>query len=166
LSTTAYYLAWLAAGLAVSAAVSAMLVHHLRRALIRRAMATQLLDALARCSAWVAGQRHDMLFQPDAWGGDAALEEVQRIQRKWFSPLGAEAEGLYVAHAQLATFLWTQQVLRLKDTEAWLLSEPDARFMTLWRQHRAAARLFAARLEELAGFAQGGGLQPAGAFPA
>jgi hypothetical protein len=150
----------------VSAAVSALVVQHLRRTLIRREKAAHLLDALARCSEWVAAQRHDMLFQPDAWGGDEALEDVRKIQRKWFAPLAAEAEGLYVAHAQLATFLWTQHVLRLKDTEAWLLSEPDARFMSLWRQHRAAARVFAERLEALAGFAQGTGLQPASAHPA
>ena len=107
-----------------------------------------------------------MLFQPDAWGGDAALEEVRAIQRHWFAPLAPQAQALYAAHAQLAEFLWTQQALRLTDTEAWLLSEPDTQFMLLWRQHRAAAHAFALKLEGVAGMNATHGVDAASSFPA
>ena len=107
-----------------------------------------------------------MLFQPDAWGGDAALEEVRTIQRQWFAPLEREAQELYAAHAQLAEFLWTQQALRLTDTEAWLLSEADTQFMALWRQHRAATQALAVKLEGVAGVAATRGLGAASSFPA
>jgi len=165
-STTAYYLAWLGAGLMVIALASALIVRHLRWGWTRKAMAARLFDALDRCSAWVAAQRHAMLFQPDAWGGDAALEEVRTIQRQWFAPLAREAQALQAAHAQLAEFLWTQQALRLTDTEAWLLSEPDTQFMALWRQHRAATQTLAVKLERVAGVTATHGLGAASSFPA
>ena len=151
MSNTAYYLAWLAAGLAAVAVVSAWITRQLRLRLTRRVMAARLFDALARYAAWAGSQRRAMLFQPDAWGGDGALEELRAIQRRWFAPLGGEAARLQDAHARLVDFLWTQQVLRLKDAEAWLLSEPDAKFMALWRLHRDAARDLGEKLGQLAG---------------
>jgi hypothetical protein len=165
-STTAYYLAWLGVGLAVIALASALIVRHLRSGWTRQAMAAQLFDALDRCSAWVAAQRQAMLFQPEPWGGDAALEEVRTIQRQWFAPLEREAQELYAAHAQLAEFLRMQQALRLTDTEVWLLSDPDTQFMALWRQHRAAAQALAMKLEGVAGIAATHGLGAASSFPA
>ena len=166
MSTTAYYLAWLGVGLSVIALVSGLIVRHLRLGWTRQAMAARLFDALDRCSTWVAAQRQAMLFQPDAWGGDAALEEVRTIQRQWFAPLTHEAQELYAAHAQLAEFLWTQQALRLTDTEAWLLSEPDTQFMALWRRHRAAAHALGSKLEGVAGVTSTHGLSAASSFPA
>ncbi len=166
MTTTAYYLAWLGVGLTAIALASALIVRHLRRGLARQVMAARLFDALDRCSAWVAAQRQAMLFQPDAWGGDPALEEVRTIQRKWFAPLEREAQQLYAAHSQLAEFLWTQQALRLTDTEAWLLSDPDMQFMALWRQHRAAAQELAVKLESLAGVTGNHGMNAASSFPA
>ena len=166
MSTTAYYLAWLGVGLTAIALASALIVRHLRRGWTRQAMAARLFDALDRCSAWVAAQRQAMLFQPDAWGGDKALDEVRGIQREWFVPLEQEAQALCTAHAQLAQFLWTQQALRLTDTEAWLLSDPDTQFMALWRQYRAAAQALAGKLESLAGVPASHGMGAASSFPA
>jgi hypothetical protein len=165
-STTAYYLAWLGVGLTAIALASALIVRHLRMGWTRQVMAARLFDALDRCSVWVAAQRHAMLLQPDAWGGDAALEEVRTIQREWFVPLEREAQELYAAHAQLAEFLRTQQALRLADTEAWLLSDPDTQFMTLWRQHRAAAHALAVKLEGVAGVRANRAVDSASSFPA
>lgn len=166
MSTTAYYLAWLGVGLTAIALASALIVRHLRLGWTRQAMAARLFDALDRCSVWVAAQRHAMLFEPDARGGDAAVEEVCTIQREWFAPLEREAQALYAAHAQLAEFLWTQQALRLTDTEAWLLSDPDAQFMALWRQHGAAARALAVKLEGVAGVRANHAVGAASSFPA
>lgn len=151
MSNTAYYLAWLAAGLVAIAAASALITRHLRLSLMRGVMAAHLFDALARYSAWAASQRRAMLFQPDPWGGDTALEDLRTIQRQWFAPLAGQVARLYDAHAGLVDFLWTQQLLRLKDAEAWLLSDPDQGFLTLWRQHRDAARDLGEKLGELAG---------------
>jgi hypothetical protein len=156
LSNTTYYLAWLAAGLFATAIASALIARHLRLRALRRLKAPQLLDALARYSGWAAAQRHAMLFQADAWGGDEALAQVRGLQRQWFAPLAREAAQLLDTHTRLVEFLWTQQVLRLSDAEAWLLSDPDAKFMALWQPHHEAVRALGDKLQQLAGVADAG----------
>lgn len=149
MSNTTYYLAWLAAGLAIIAVLSAAITRHLRLRMLRRMKAAELLDALAGYTGWIAAQRRAAFFQGDAQEGDSPLREVRIIQRDWFPELSEEAAQLFDVHARLIDFLWTQQMLRLKDAEAWLESDHDTRFMLLWRLHRQAAQAASEKLRLL-----------------
>jgi hypothetical protein len=156
LSHTAYYLAWLAAGLALIAVASATIARYLRRRSLRRANAVQLLEALANYSDWITAQRRVAYFEGDAQQGESPLQDVRDIQREWFPELSEDIAQLFQIHAQLIDFLWAQQMLRLKDTEAWFESDDDVRFMQLWRSHRDAAQAAAEKLKALAGVAERG----------
>lgn len=151
LSNTTYYLALLAAGLAIVAALSAAITLHVRWRALRRVMAGQLLEALAAYTAWVAAQRGAAFFEGDSRDGGSALRDVRRIQRDWFPELSGEAAELFDVHARLIDFLWSQQLMRMTDAEAWLDSDHELRFAQLWRLHREAARLAGDKLELLAG---------------
>jgi hypothetical protein len=153
LSNIAYYLAWLAAGLALIAAASAAIARQLRLRVLRRAKAAHLLDALASYSDWIAAQRRATYFQGEPQEDDSPLQDVRTIQRGWFPELSDEAAQLFEVHAHLIDFLWAQQMLRLKDAEAWFESDSDVRFMELWRMHRSAAQAAAEKLKGLAGVA-------------
>jgi len=165
LSNTTYYLAWLAAGLALVAVASAAITRHLRLRLLRRERAGQLLEALASYTGWISAQRRAAFFQGDAQEGDTPLQVVRTIQRDWFPELADEVAQLVEVHAHLIDFLWTQQMLRLKDPEAWFESDHDARFMQLWRSHRDALRSAAEKLKALAG-ADGPGMETESIFTA
>jgi hypothetical protein len=154
-SNTTYYLAWLAAGLAAAAVASALITRHLRWRLARRARAVELLDALASYTGWIAAQRRAVFFQGDSQDGDSPLQQVRAIQRGWFPELWDEMAELFEVHARLVDFLWTQQMLRLKDAEAWLESDHDAGFMRLWRLHREAAHAVGGKLKAVAGDGDG-----------
>lgn len=156
LSNTTYYLAWLAAGLLIAAALSAAITRHVRWRALRRLKAGQLVDALAAYTGWIAMQRRAAFFEGDAREDSSPLREVRAIQREWFPELAAEAAELFDVHARLIDFLWAQQVMRLKDAEAWLDSDADARFVQLWRLHRDAAQAACDRLELLCGRSEGG----------
>lgn len=151
MSNTTYYLAWLAAGLAIVAALSAAITRQVRWRALRRLKAEQLLEALAAYTSWVAAQRGAAYFEGDGRDGDSPVREVRRIQREWFPELSGETAELLDVHARLIDFLWTQQVLRLNDAEAWLDSDHDGRFDQLWRLHREAVRSAEDELELLAG---------------
>lgn len=151
MSNTTYYLASLAAGLAIVAALSAAITRHVRSRALRRVAAAQLLEALAAYSGWVAAQRRAAFFEGDSRDGGWVLRDVRRIQREWFPELSSEAAELFDVHARLIDFLWSQQLMRLSDAEAWLDSDHEARFSQLWELQRNAARLAAAKLELLAG---------------
>jgi hypothetical protein len=153
LSHTAYYVAWITAGLALIAIASAAIARYLRLRVLRRASAAQLLEALATYSDWIATQRRAAFFQGDAQQGESPLQDVRHLQRDWFPELSAEIAQLFEVHAQLIDFLWAQQMLRLKDTEAWFESDHDVQFMQLWRLHRDAAQAAAEKLKALAGSA-------------
>jgi hypothetical protein len=150
-SNLVYYLLWLAAGLAVAAVASALIARHLRLRLMRREMAARLLDALSRYSEWVDSQRKALFFQAEVRGNDAALYELRSLREQWFAELSAEGAELANVHAALLDFLRSQQALRLRDAEAWLESDHDARFMELWRRHLAAAQAMSAKLELVVG---------------
>ena len=153
MSNLTYYLAWLAAGLALIAIASAVIARHLRLRAERRVKAAELLDAMARYSGWVAAQRRTAFFQGDAQDKDSALQEVRAVQQQWFPDLSEQAAQLFDAHAALIDFLWTQQMLRLKDAEAWLESDHDTRFMELWRLHRLAVHVISEQLKLASGVA-------------
>ena len=165
MSNTTYYLAWLAAGLVLIAVASAAIARHLRVRVLRRAKAAQLLDALATYTGWIEAQRRAAYFQGEAQDGGSPLQDVRTIQRDWFPELSEEAAQLFEVHAHLIDFLWAQQMLRLKDADAWFESDPDARFMQLWRSHRSAAQAAAERLKGLVGVAEPG-MEAEWTFPA
>lgn len=151
LSNTTYYLVWLAAGLLMIAALSAVITWHLRWRAMRRVKAAQLLEALEIYTAWIGAQRQATLFGGDAHESESPLREARLIQREWFPELSAETAELFDIHARLINFLWAQQMLRMKDAEAWLESDYDTRFVQLWRLHRDAAGAAAEKLAQLAG---------------
>lgn len=164
MSPTAYYLAWLAAALLAAAIASAAITRQLRQRVWRRARAQDLLDALARYCGWIAAQQNVYFFESGAQGEEPTLHEVRAIQREWFPELADDMAQLLDVHARMIHFLWAQQVLRLRDTEAWLESDHDARYARLWQAHRMAADALADKLE--LGGAASSRLETGSIFPA
>lgn len=154
LSNTAYYVAWFTAGLALIAIASAAIVWYLRLRVLRRLKAVQLLDALATYTGWVDAQRRAPFFQGESEEVVSPLQEVHAIQRDWFPELSDEATQLFEVHAHLIDFLWGQQMLRLRDAEAWFESDADERFMQLWRSHRDVAEAAEKKLKKAASLAE------------
>ena len=153
MSKFSYYLFWLAGGLVVIAAISAGITRHLRLRLLRRLKAVQVLDALARYSDWVAAQGRTPFFQGDARQEDSPLQQVRAIRKQWFPELSNETAEIFAVHARLIDFLWTQQMLRVSDPEAWLESDYDRQFMDLWRLHVLALNETVEKLRLVAGMA-------------
>jgi hypothetical protein len=150
-SNLSYYLLWLAGGLLAIAVISAGITRYLRLRLLRRLKATQMLDALARYSEWVAVQGRTPFFQGDAREEDSPLQEVRTIRQQWFPELSNEAAEIFAVHARLIDFLWTQQMLRVSDPEAWLESDYDRQFTDLWRLHLRVVNAIAEKLTVVAG---------------
>ena len=147
MSSTQYYLLWLAVGLVLTAAASAVIAWQLRQRALRRLAAAELLDALARYSEWVAAQGRVVFFQDDKPEATApVLQEVRSVQRQWFPDLVPQAEHLEAVHTRLVEFLLSQRKLRLRDFEAWLDSDQDAGYMQLWQQHCWAVQAMEERL--------------------
>jgi hypothetical protein len=151
MSNLEYYLLWLAAGLVVTAAVSAVIAWRLRRRVMRRVKSAELLDALSRHTEWVAAQHRALLLQGGARTDDTPLEEVRAISAQWFPELRADTRRLLAVDSHLKAFLRTQQRLRSQDAEAWLDSDYDIRFVALWREHLAATEPIVGKLPGLAG---------------
>jgi hypothetical protein len=146
-SSTQYYLFWLAAGLVLIAIASAIITLQMRRREMRRIRAVELLDALARYSEWVAAQGRVVFFQDDTQDvTDGALHELRAAQREWFPELRDDAEQLVAVHRRLIDFLVKQRTLRMRDPEAWLESDQDAGYMHLWQQHCWAVEAMERRL--------------------
>ena len=112
-----------------------------------------MLDALACYSDWVAVQGRTPFFQGDARQEDSPLQQVRAIRKKWFPELSNEAADIFAVHARLIDFLWTQQMLRVRDPEAWLESDYDKQFMDLWRLHVRAINATVKKLRPIAGVA-------------
>ena len=153
MSNLSYYLLWLVGGLLAIAVISAGITRHLRLRLLRRLKAVQVLDALARYSDWVAAQGRTLFFQGDAREEDSPLQEVRSIRQQWFPELSNETAEIFAVHARLIDFLWTQQMMRVSDPEAWLESDYDRQFMDLWRLHLRAVHEAAEKLRIVAGVA-------------
>lgn len=151
MSNTTYYLVWLGAGLAIISALSAVIAWHLRWRAMRRVKAAQLLEALEGYTVWIGVQRRATLFGGDATAGDSPLREARFVQREWFPELASEMVELFDAHARLIDFLRGQQLLRMKDAEAWLETDGETQFLQLWRLHRVAAEAAIDKLRQLAG---------------
>ncbi|MDB5882745.1 MAG: hypothetical protein JWP43_2623 [Ramlibacter sp.] len=149
MSNLEYYLLWLAGGLVLVAAVSAIITQRLRRSLMRRLKAVELLDALSRYSEWIAAQRRNLLFQGDVQEDASAVAEMRAIVQQWFPDLAAAAAQFFAVHARLVGFLSSQQALRLQDPEAWLESDHDVRFLEQWRELDAALERMAQELRAL-----------------
>jgi hypothetical protein len=161
----AYHALWVATALGVIALASALITRHLRWSDLRRAAAVEALEALARYSEWLALQRRNPGFQGDPAIDRSPLVQLRRAQQACFPELAAALVQLLEVHGRAMDFLWAQQLLRTRDLEAWLVSDHDARFEVLWREHRAAVNGMADRLLQLAG----AGLladRPGSAFPA
>ena len=150
MSNIVYYSMWLVAALVAAALISALIVRSLRVREIRRQKALELLDALARYSDWVAGQRRSAFFEGEGEEASAPLEEARRIRQDWFPELAGDLVEILVVHNRLVEFLWNQQLLRFKDPEAWLESDHDNRFLELWRLHRHALEAAEMKLRPLA----------------
>lgn len=156
MSSAAYYLLCLAAGLLATALASALIVRRRRWLALRQAKAIELLDALARYSEWVATQGRAVFFLAGAQEPDSAVQELGALQAQWFPELRSQAEDLLQVHLRLTRFLRSQYQLRLQDAEAWFESDPDAGFMSLWREHCRAVESLEqplALLARRAGFA-------------
>ena len=153
MSNLSYYLLWLAAGLVAIAVVSAGITRHLRLRLLRRLKAIEALDALAYYSDWVAAQGRTPFFQGDARQEDSPLPQLRAIKQQWLPELSNETAQILAVHARLVEFLWTQQMLRVSDPEAWLESDYDRQFMDLWRLHVRAVNETVEKLRQVAGVA-------------
>lgn len=140
MSSGAYYLISLGAGLLVIAIGSALLVWRLRVREQRRFHAATLLDALARYTEWVAAQGRAVCFQAATQQNTPALQEIGALQERWFPELAPAARTLFELHLRLAALLRLHERLRGRDPEAWLESGHDTAFMALWREHCAVAQ--------------------------
>jgi len=150
-SNLLYHALWVAVALALVAVASAMLTRRLRQRELRRHAAEEALDALARYSEWLAGQRRNAGFQGDRAPDASPLVRVRQLQQAWFPEQAAAMALLLEVHARLLDFLWRQQLLRVRDPEGWLESDHDGRFMALWREHRVAVHQLADHLRVRAG---------------
>jgi heme exporter protein D len=155
-SRFAYYLVWLAVGLAIIAVISALITRQLRRRVMRRLKAVEMLDALMRYSEWVASQRTTLLFNGALQEGASGLGEVCALGRRWFPDLSAQLAQICTVHARLIEFLAGQQALRQQDPETWLESDPEARFLEHWRQHVGPVQQVLAKLRLTAEGAEAG----------
>lgn len=133
MSSFEYYVLWLVAGLGTIAIASAFITRRLRRGVMRRLKAVELLEALGRYSEWVAAQRRNLLFQGDVQEDASSLAEVGAIVRQWFPDLSSAAAQVFAVHSRLVEFLSAQQALRFRDPEAWLESDHDLRLLEQWR---------------------------------
>ena len=150
-SPLAYNLLWPAVALLLVALASAVISRRVRWRDLRREAAEEALLALAGYSEWLAAQRRSPAFQGDRTPEAEALGRLRQLQQAVFPELGPAAGQLLDVHAAAVDFLWKQQLLRVRDPEAWLESDHDAGFMALWRQHREAVHRLADLLRQRAG---------------
>ncbi|TFZ01335.1 hypothetical protein [Ramlibacter rhizophilus] len=147
MSPLAYYALWLVLGLVAVAAVSAAFTRLMRR----REQALVLAEALARHSVWVAAQRSRLELAPRRDEADAALQQAQEVQARWFPHLAPALATVMQVDQRIEGFLMHQRRLRFHDPEAWLESDHDQQFMSLWREYLEAIEGVTARLERATG---------------
>ena len=165
MSLLQYHALWIAIALSGIAVASAVITHRLRLRELRRLQAEQALDALAGYCEWVAAQRRAAVFQGEPPADRSALVRLCAVQQAAFPQLCGATVAVLLVHARMLDFLWRQQALRERDTDAWLESDHDARFLALWREHGAAVHQLADRLRERAGVPLADA-QPEAVFPA
>lgn len=139
-STATYFGLWLVAALAAVAVLSLFVVRQWRLHALRREQGRRMLEALTQYCEWVASQRHAPQFDGESREAAMALDEACAIRVAWFPDLAGDMAELLAVHNRLIQFLGSQQALRLRDTEAWLESDHDARFLALWRQQACGIR--------------------------
>jgi len=165
MSLLQYHALWIAIALSGIAVASAVITHRLRLRELRRLQAEQALDALARYCEWLAAQRRSAAFEGDPPAEQSALVRLCSLQQAAFPELCGATVALLLVHARMLDFLWRQQRLRDGDTDAWLESDHDARFLALWREHGAAVHELADRLRKRAGVPLADA-EPEAVFPA
>lgn len=148
MDTTISLAIWLAAALLAAAALGWMAARLKRRHDTRRAHARELLQALQRYSEWVCAQRLAAVFQGESAEAAAALDRACTLRQACFPALAGDMAELLAVHNRLLHFLGLQHALWLRDPEHWLLSDHDARFLALWRQHRRVLQALQERLEQ------------------
>ncbi|MGZ5181299.1 MAG: hypothetical protein ACXWC2_12515 [Ramlibacter sp.] len=145
-----YHALWIGLALLAIAAASGWLSRRSRVRETRRLHAEEALEALAQYAEWLAAQRRPA-FKGDRIDPGAPLAQVRKLQQASFPELAPVLVQLLEVHARTVDFLWRQQLLRVRDPEAWLESDHDARFMALWREHCGVVHGLAERLRERAG---------------
>jgi hypothetical protein len=150
MSALQYHSLWMGLALALIAVASAVLAWRARVRDARRLHAEEALDLLARYSLWLAAWRRLPGFDGEGQQG-LALARLRDLQQASFPELAEAMAQLLEMHGRILDFLWRQELLRLRDPEAWLESDHDARFMGLWRQHRESVHAIADRLRGRAG---------------
>jgi len=146
-----YHALWVAIALLAAALASALLTRRAARLALRRDCARQALEALARQCEWLAAQRRNPGFDGEPRGASAPLGVLLRCQAQALPELATGTSALLQVHGRAIDFLWRQQLLRLRDPEAWLDSDHDRRFMDLWQDHQAAVQGLAEQLRAVAG---------------
>jgi hypothetical protein len=131
-----YFGLWLAAALVAIGFLSAFLARQRRWRELRRAQGLRMLAALERYCGWVGMQRRAPQFQGESAEAVQALDEARATQQASFPELASEMAQLLTVHEHLMHFLRDQQELRMRDAEAWLESDHDARFDAL-AEHEA-----------------------------
>jgi hypothetical protein len=140
---------WLPVGLLIVAIISGAITWQLKRRVMRRLKAEELLDALARYSEWLVAQRAMSFFAGEPHDG-SPVNEIVALRQQWFPELSAETRAFLAVHQRVLAFVSAQQRMRLQDPETWLELDHEARFMELWRAHLAAVNTLAAKLEQAA----------------
>lgn len=165
MSLLQYHALWIAIALSCIAVASGVITRWLGWRELRRSQAEQALQALASYCEWLAAQRRAAAFHGEPPPERSPLARLCELQQAAFPPLCGATIALLRVHARMLDFLWRQQLLREADTDAWLESDHDARFLALWREHGAAVHQLADRLRERAGVPLADA-QPEAVFPA
>jgi hypothetical protein len=147
MSLLQYHALWIAIALTGVALASGVITRRLRR----REQAGQALEALAGYCEWLAAQRRATMFKGEPPPERSGLVRLCALQQAAFPQLCGATVALLLVHARMLDFLWRQQSLRDRDTDAWLESDHDARFLALWREHGAVVHELADRLRAQAG---------------
>lgn len=150
MSRVHYYLICLGAALFIAAIASAVIVQRLRARERRQLGAIELLRALDRYGVWFAAQCRGTFFQSMVQDADTVLQDISALQDRYFPVVWREVQDLFAVHAKLTQCLRHQQVLRLRDPERWIESSHDDALLTLWLEHRRAARAMEQRLAPVA----------------
>lgn len=160
MSTATYFALWLLAALCAIGVLTFFIVRQVRVHALRREQGQRMLDALTRYCEWIAQQQRAQQFDGESAEAARALDEACAIRRACFPDLAGDMAELLAVHSRLMHFLERQQALRLRDAEAWLESDHDHRFLTLWRQQALAIRTMQEKLRLVDGLQAGGDAAP------
>jgi hypothetical protein len=149
-SSSLYYLFWLAGGLLAIAVASAVIAWR-QGVAARESQTPELLEALAAYTEWFGAQRQAVCFQAPVSERVPGMASIASALQAWPEPVPAHARSLLLVHERLEQLLRAHEEQGRRDAEAALDAGQDAAFVALWREHCGIVR----EIEEHLGAAVG-----------